>query len=63
MKNCCPECQSENVVGIEYQGLYDGVVEWLCQRCKHAWPRFDEDDFRTKKLHKMKENWEKDANL
>lgn len=59
MKNKCPECKSENIGGIEYRGLYDGVVEWICQDCKHVWPRFELDDFRTKRLMEMKASWTK----
>lgn len=25
-------------IGVEYQGVYDGVWEWKCPFCEHTWP-------------------------
>jgi hypothetical protein len=25
-------------IGIEYEGVYDGVWEWMCPDCKGKWP-------------------------
>jgi len=29
-------------IGIEYQGLYDGILSYRCPDCGHEWPRFTE---------------------
>lgn len=43
MKKCL-KCQSENVIGIEYDYLsknhYDGISEWRCQDCGYRENRF-----------------------
>ncbi len=29
-----------NIIGIEYQGVYDGTLAWQCPNCKTTWGRF-----------------------
>lgn len=44
----CPECganwadgaEYSRLIGIEIQGYYDGVAEWLCPDCEAKWSRF-----------------------
>ena len=31
-----------NCIGIEVQGVYDGVLYWMCPVCNHRWHRFPE---------------------
>lgn len=38
----CPSCRSRDVIGIEEQGVYDGVLFWACLECPQAWARFRE---------------------
>lgn len=38
-----PKHFGKNVVGVEYQGHYDGVSEWYCQVCKCYVDRFTGD--------------------
>lgn len=41
MKIVCPKCEStKEIVGIEVQGIYDGVLFWECQICAHRFHRF-----------------------
>ena len=28
------------LIGVEVQGLYDGVIKWRCPDCSAEWPRF-----------------------
>lgn len=42
----CPYCSAEQVVGIEVQGVYDGVLYWMCNECKRAWNRWFTDNSR-----------------
>ena len=38
----CPKCGIENhVVGIEIQGVYDGVLFWQCADCGARWHRLE----------------------
>ena len=30
------------MIGIEEQGVYDGVLMWSCPFCNYTWPRFEE---------------------
>ena len=59
---CTPEnpkyFSNENLVGIEHSNLYDGVLMWLCTKCKTQWGRFSG----TKNIdpkEEMKIKWEK----
>lgn len=38
-------------MGIEVQGVYDGVLIWKCQDCEHMWPRFLGGDPYWERLH------------
>lgn len=47
VKRVCPNCDVQEdpsryfgFVGIEIQGIYDGVLIWVCPICKYKWPRF-----------------------
>lgn len=38
----CPECGNDDpkkIAGYEVQGVYDGVLYWICVKCQFAWPR------------------------
>lgn len=40
---CTPENPKhfgKNVIGIEIQGMYDGISFWECQACKSTFDRF-----------------------
>ncbi len=36
------DCYRDEIIGIEVQGVYDGILIWQCGRCKKMWPRFTE---------------------
>lgn len=36
----CPTCESSAIIGIQVQGVYDGILYWVCQTCVHAFPRW-----------------------
>ena len=45
----CPFCDADlrvtgtaysRLIGIEIQGVYDGVLAWRCPDCKAIWDRF-----------------------
>lgn len=43
----CPYCNADlrtasgrREIGHEIQGVYDGVLYWMCPDCSYAWPRF-----------------------
>jgi hypothetical protein len=38
--DACPECAYVAYLGYEVQGVYDGVLYWVCPACGHAWPRW-----------------------
>lgn len=42
----CPHCAADlsanRVIGIEVQGVYDGVLLWSCPDCFAFWHRFPE---------------------
>lgn len=42
--NKCPKCQSNNIIGMEYDYLspyhYDGISELVCQDCGYRENRF-----------------------
>lgn len=48
-KTDCPDCGSEETVGVEGTDLVpaDEPFLWLCRKCGHAWPRFFEDEYIT----------------
>jgi len=35
-----PPTHYSRKVGIEYPGIYDGVLVWSCPDCGYKWPRF-----------------------
>jgi len=39
----CPDCRSHNRVGVEVQGVYDGVLFWRCDDCPTDYHRFAPD--------------------
>jgi len=41
---------SSTKLGIEVQGVYDGILIWKCEKCNHMWPRFSEEN--SERLHK-----------
>lgn len=51
----CPRCgpvPAAEIMGHEYQGVYDGVLIWRHLVCGAAWPRFQPDpDTGYSKLH------------
>lgn len=38
-------------IGYQAQGVYDGVLIWMCPDCGHCWPRFQPDDNGWSRLH------------
>lgn len=51
MTDACPKCNADfsyevdgktysRRIGVEVQGLYDGVAYWKCPDCGHNWQRF-----------------------
>jgi transposase-like protein len=41
----CPRCGESDqarLFGIEYPGVYDGILHWECRSCRTRWPRFTE---------------------
>lgn len=39
----CPRCRKP-AVGVEIEGVYDGVCYWMCESCRVKWHRFGEDE-------------------
>lgn len=44
MKEQCPNCKSENIIGVEYAygspKRYDGISEIVCSDCKKRYGRW-----------------------
>lgn len=51
----CPYCQADlsyeqngktysHVIGVQIDGVYDGVLFWQCPFCGNQWPRFEIGD-------------------
>lgn len=38
-----------HLIGVEVQGVYDGVLYWMCPRCESAFHRWPEGH----RLHKL----------
>lgn len=36
----CEDCDSADLIGIQVDGVYDGVLIWECRICGHRSPRF-----------------------
>ncbi len=50
---CTPERPKhfgKNVIGIEIQGMYDGVSFWECQGCKTTFDRFTMKEVKSSKI-------------
>ena len=50
---CLPEKPKhfgKNVIGIEIQGMYDGVLFWECQSCKSTFNRFTMKEVKSPKV-------------
>lgn len=53
-QSVCPQCgadfaygetgQYSRKIGVEIQGVYDGVLFWQCPDCQGRWHRFAETD-------------------
>lgn len=41
----CPACGAPEArwCGVEIRGVYDGVLYWTCEVCRHAWNRWDRE--------------------
>lgn len=54
-----PPFRWSRLIGVEIQGKYDGVSEWMCPRCNSRWDRWTENLIRAGKKHlkKTKINW------
>ena len=50
-----PPTHFSRKVGIEYPGIYDGVLIWSCPDCGHSWPRFTTHALREAALKKIEE--------
>lgn len=49
---CVPENPKhfgKNVVGIEIQGMYDGISFWECQKCKSTFDRWTMEEVSSKR--------------
>lgn len=43
----CPNCgEADDLTGIEFQGKYDGISEWICKNCGCHWDRRTEEIIR-----------------
>jgi len=45
MSEDCPHCEADvgtRKIGVEVQGVYDGVLFWRCADCNKAFHRFPE---------------------
>lgn len=49
-----PKCFKHTLMGVEIQGVYDGVLFWQCARCNTYWKRFEWSDLSI--VEKWKEN-------
>ena len=39
----CPVCAATRIIGVEVQGVYDGVLYWRCAECGTAFQRWGGD--------------------
>lgn len=50
----CPQCAAQlayqskgrtysRCIGVEVEGIYDGILYWQCPMCGHKWHRFPSD--------------------
>ena len=42
--HCNARLKSGDVFGVEFAGVYDGVLVWECRRCGGWMPRFEGTD-------------------
>lgn len=40
---------NRNIIGIEVQGVYDGILVWQCPYCAAMWPRFPDGTWKWSK--------------
>jgi len=50
-----PPTHYSRKVGIEYPGIYDGVLVWSCPDCGAKWPRFTYGGLHLAALKKIEE--------
>lgn len=51
----CPKCsKSDQIMGVEYREVYDGVATWWCTSCDYEWNRFPDDHYVTQRLNKYR---------
>jgi Zn ribbon nucleic-acid-binding protein len=41
----CPSCKTDDIIGVEVWGKYDGVLYWECLGCGHRWHRWPEGHY------------------
>ncbi len=41
-----PSTHFRRVIGVELQGVYDGILYWKCPDCEKAWNRWPPTDYR-----------------
>ena len=57
MNDVCPSCKATSVVGIQVNGVYDGVLFWECGVCGYCWHRWPEGSpYRKRAAKYMEEN-------
>jgi hypothetical protein len=58
MKCECGAAPSHTDIGIEVQGVFDGILIWECGSCKKMRSRFDPPDRLHDKALEIIANWE-----
>lgn len=51
------DCYRDNIIGVEVQGVYDGILIWRCGVCGKMWPRFNEGK-RYRVAQELIEQWQ-----
>ena len=49
-----PKCFKHTIMGVEVQGVYDGILFWQCTACNTYWKRFEWSDLSI--VEKWKDN-------
>jgi hypothetical protein len=49
----CRDCGSNDPIGVQVRGIYDGVCYWQCPRCGRRWNRFPKDDSRHDRVERL----------
>lgn len=58
--NCvCGAAPSGKDLGIEVQGVWDGILIWECGSCHKLRPRFEEIDKRWRIATEIIQRWER----